>query len=62
MPNDGMRLRSNNRASNRDTQSYVTAFGGEWETDDAKVVFEVSAAKSDTETSSLRFQYLILQR
>jgi TonB-dependent receptor len=51
-PNDGMRLRSNNRASNRDTQSYVAAFGGEWETDDAKVVFEVSAAKSDTETSS----------
>jgi len=51
-PNDGLRLRANNRASNRDTQSYVAALGGEWETDDVLVVFEVSAAGSDTETSS----------
>ena len=51
-PNDGLRLRANNRASNRDTQSYVAALGGEWETDDVLIVFEVSAAGSDTETSS----------
>ena len=52
LPNDGMRLRSNNRASNRDTQSYVAALGGEWETDDVHVVFEISGAGSDSITSS----------
>lgn len=47
-PNDGIQLRSNNRAGNRDTQSYVAALGGEWDRDNLNIVFEVSAAGSDT--------------
>lgn len=47
-PNDGVQLRSNNRAGNRDTQSYVAALGGEWDRDNLNIVFEVSAAGSDT--------------
>ena len=47
-PNDGLQLRSNNRAGNRDTQSYVAALGGEWDRDNLNIVFEVSAAGSDT--------------
>ena len=47
-PNDGLQLRSNNRAGNRDTQSYVAALGGEWDRDNLNIVFEVSAAGSDS--------------
>ncbi len=51
-PNDGLRLRSNNRAGSRDTESYLAAIGGEWDSDDVKVEFEVSAAGSDTQEAS----------
>lgn len=51
-PNDGMRLRSNNRAGSRDTESYLAAIGGEWDSDNVKVEFEVSAAGSDTQEAS----------
>ena len=44
IPNDGLRIRSNNLSGGRDTQSYVSALGGEWDTDALNIVFEVSAA------------------
>ena len=52
-PNDGVQLRSNNRAGNRETESYVAALGGEWDRDNFNVIFEVSAAGSDTAISQL---------
>ena len=51
-PDDGVQLRSNNRAGNRDTQSYVAALGGEWDRDNLNIVFEVSAAGSDTQETA----------
>ena len=51
-PNDGLRLRSNNRAGSRDTESYLAAIGGEWDGDNIKVEFEVSTAGSDTQEAS----------
>ena len=50
--NDGLRLRANNRASSRETESYVAAIGGEWDQDNLKVEFEVSAAGSETHNPS----------
>jgi TonB-dependent receptor len=47
-PNDGVQIRAKNLADNRDTQSYVAAIGGEWDTDNLNVVAEISAAGSDT--------------
>ena len=47
-PNDGVQIRSNNKQGNRDTQSYVAAIGGEWDTDNLNIVAELSAAGSDT--------------
>ena len=52
MSNDGLRLRANNRASSRETESYVAAIGGEWDRDNLKVEFEVSAAGSETHNPS----------
>jgi TonB-dependent receptor len=59
LPNDGLRIRSNNLSGGRDTQSYVSALGGEWDTDSLNIVFEVSAAGSDTEKVDLKtiFQF-----
>ncbi len=51
-PNDGLRLRSNNRAGSRDTESYLTAIGGEWDEERFKVEFEVSIAGSDTQEAA----------
>ena len=51
-PNDGLRLRSNNRAGSRDTESYVAAIGGEWDEERFKVEFEVSTAGSDTQEAA----------
>ena len=47
-PNDGVQIRSNNKAGNRDTQSYVAAIGGEWDTDNLNIVAELSAAGSES--------------
>lgn len=52
VPNDGVQIRSTNKQGNRDTQSYVTAFGGEWDTDNLNVVAELSSAGSDTTEES----------
>ena len=52
MPNDGLRLRANNRASSRETESYVAAIGGEWDQDNLKIEFEVSAAGSESSNPS----------
>ena len=59
LPNDGLRVRANNISGGRDTQSYVGALGGEWDTDSLNVVFEVSAAGSDTAKEDLKtiFQF-----
>ena len=48
LPNDGVQIRSNNKAGNRDTQSYVAAIGGEWDTDSLNIVAELSAAGSES--------------
>ena len=47
-PNDGVQIRSTNKQGNRDTQSYVAAIGGEWDTDNLNIVAELSSAGSDT--------------
>jgi TonB-dependent receptor len=59
LPDDGLRIRSNNLSGGRDTQSYVSALGGEWDKDSLNIVFEVSAAGSDTEKVDLKtiFQF-----
>ena len=46
--NDGVQIKSNNKAGNRDTQSYVAAIGGEWDTDNLNIIAELSAAGSDS--------------
>ena len=51
-PNDGMRLRANNRAGSRDTESFVAAIGGEWEQETFKIQFEVNAAGSETQEAA----------
>ena len=43
---DGVQIKSNNKAGNRDTQSYVAALGGEWDSDKFNIVAELSAAGS----------------
>lgn len=57
--NDGLRLRVNNHSGGRETQSYVSAIGGEWDTDSLKVVVELNAAGSDTQKVDLKtiFQF-----
>lgn len=58
-PNDGVRIRARNQSGSRDTQSYVAAFGGEWDTDELNVIGEISAAGSDTTVTDLKsiFQF-----
>ncbi|MGB2271605.1 MAG: TonB-dependent receptor [Pseudomonadales bacterium] len=50
LPNDGLQLKMGNRSDSRHTASYVSAFGGEWANDEWLVEFEVTGAKSDTES------------
>ena len=59
LSDDGLRIRANNFSGGRDTQSYVGALGGEWDTDSLNIVFELSAAGSDTERVDLKtiFQF-----
>ena len=45
---DGMLLRTQAFANNRDTQSHVIAAGGEWFTDDVEIKFEVSNSASES--------------
>lgn len=52
-PDDGMRLRTNNKTGNRDTQSYVAALGGEWERNNVRVDFEVSSSGSKNAQNNL---------
>lgn len=59
-PNDGLRIRTNSRANSRRTDSFVAAFGGEWEpADNWGVDLEASASRSDSTQHSLVtvFQY-----
>ena len=56
-PNDGVRLRTSNRSSSRETQSYVAAFGGEWELDNAVLDFEFNAAGSKSEEPNFTLVY-----
>lgn len=58
-PNDGVRIRARNQSGSRDTQSYVAAFGGEWDTDELNIIGEISAAGSDTTVTELKsiFQF-----
>ena len=51
--NDGLQLRMNNRSNTRNTDTFLAAFGGEWDVDDWLYEFEVSSAGADTEDFAL---------
>ncbi len=58
-PDDGLQIRSGNRTTASDTDSYVAAIGGEWESDTLLIEFEVNAAESNTNINAFNvsFQY-----
>lgn len=58
-PNDGVQIKAKNLSGSRDTQSYVAAFGSEWDTDELNIIGEISAAGSDTTQTDLKsiFQF-----
>lgn len=58
-PNDGLQIRTSNSSSVRETESFVTALGGEWQGGNLLAEFEVTAAKSESKDFAFRttFQY-----
>ena len=51
-PNDGLQIRTSNRTSQRITDSYSVATGGEWFDENWLVEIEVNAAQSQSDTNA----------
>lgn len=56
---DGLQIRTTNRTTTVNSESYVAALGGEWKNDTVLIEFEVNAAESKRKSNSFNvaFQY-----